>query len=80
MLGSILGGALTVAAAWLINWLSIDMPPPPGAVDPITLAVLVRPSDFMWTTGLMVTLLVVSTTAPILRIFRLRVVEALSHI
>jgi ABC-type antimicrobial peptide transport system permease subunit len=58
----------------------IQMPPPPAAVDPITLSVLLQPSDFAWAIVFMTVLLVAATAPPILRIFRLQVVEALGHV
>ncbi len=79
-LGGLAGSVLTIAAASTINALQIEMPPPPAAVDPITLLVLLRPFDFVWAIAFMTLLLVAATVPPLLRIFRLRVVEALSHV
>ena len=80
ILGGFVGSALTVMVAWAINLLAIEMPPPPGAVDPITLSVLLRPFDFVSAIALMLMVLMIATIPPAMQIFRLRVVEALSHV
>jgi putative ABC transport system permease protein len=80
VLGSLVGGLLTVTVSGLINVLEIEMPPPPGAVDPIMLSVLLQPLDFALAMVLMMFLLVLATVPPMMRIFRLRVVEALGYV
>jgi putative ABC transport system permease protein len=80
LIGGVAGCVATVAVAATINALEIQMPPPPAAVDPITLAVLIHPSDFAWAVAFMTLLLAVAAVPPILRILRLRVVEALGHV
>jgi putative ABC transport system permease protein len=80
VLGSLVGGVITLALSVVINTLQIEMPPPPAAVDPITLSLLIRPSDFLWTALFMATLLVLASVPPMLRVLRLQVVEALGHV
>lgn len=80
ILGTIAGTMLTMLAAFAINTLQIEMPPPPGAVDPINLAVMVRPIDFIGASAFMVVLLVAATVPPIVRVLRLQVAEALTHV
>lgn len=80
VLGSIAGSAVTLVLAALINALQIEMPPPPAAVDPITLALLLQVTDFLWTALFMAVLLAVAAIPPMLRVSRLRVVEALGHV
>jgi len=79
-LGSLAGTLVTVAVAFLINMLQIEMPPPPAAVDPITLSLLIQPLDFVWVAIFMAALLAVAAVPPMLRILRLEVVEALGHV
>jgi len=80
VLGSLVGGVITLALSVVINTLQIEMPPPPAAVDPITLSLLIRPSDFLWMALFMATLLVLAAVPPMLRVLRLQVVEALGHV
>jgi putative ABC transport system permease protein len=80
IIGGVAGSALTVVTATAINAMEIEMPPPPAAVDSITLAVLIEPMDFVWAVVFMTLLLVIATVPPIARIFRLQVVEALGHV
>jgi len=80
IIGGVAGSALTIGIAAAINALEIEMPPPPAAVDPITLSVMLQPTDFLWAIVFMTLLLVAATAPPILRIFRLQVVEALGHV
>ena len=79
-IGGLAGGILSLVLAAIINALEIQMPPPPAAVDPMTLAVAVSPLDLIWATAFMVALLGVAAIVPILRIVRLRIVDALGHV
>ena len=79
-LGGIAGSALGLGLVALINALKIEMPPPPAAVDPLKLALTVVPTDFVWAVAFMAVILSVSAIAPMLRIFRLQIVEALGHV
>lgn len=80
LLGSLAGSVITLLLAALINALQIEMPPPPAAVDPITLALLLRAPDFFWTALFMAALLAVAAVPPMLRVMRLKVVDALGHV
>ncbi len=80
LIGGAAGGLLALLIMWGINAAEIQMPPPPAAVDPITLTVLILPTDFLWAIVFMIVLLVFATIPPIAKIFRLRIIEALSHV
>jgi len=80
LLGGVAGSILTIVAAASINALEIQMPPPPAAVDPLTLSVYLEAPDFAWAILFMTVLLAAATVPPIMRIFRLHVVEALGHV
>lgn len=79
LLGALLGDALGAVLIVALNALAITMPPPPGAVDPIDLQVLFVPEAFAGTVVLMLVVLTLASAAPILRVARLRIVEALTH-
>lgn len=80
LLGGIAGSALGLAVVSVINFLEIDMPPPPGAADPIQLALAVVPSDFVWILAGMTVVLAAAAVPPMLRVFRLQIVDALGHV
>jgi ABC-type lipoprotein release transport system permease subunit len=80
LLGGLLGSVLGLGLAALVNRLEIKMPPPPAAVDPMTLALRVVPSDFLWAMAAMIVIVVVAALPPTLRILRLRIVDALGHV
>lgn len=80
ILGGLGGGILGKGLVALINVLEIKMPPPPAAVDPITLALAVVPSDFLWALAFMAAVMSVAAVPPIFRVFRLQIVEALGHV
>jgi putative ABC transport system permease protein len=79
-LGGATGSVLALIIASIINAAGIQMPPPPAAVDPLTLSVFIEPMDFVWAVLFMIALLVAATVPPILKIVRLQVVEALGHV
>jgi ABC-type lipoprotein release transport system permease subunit len=58
----------------------IRMPPPPGAVDPIPIALDVRALDLVGAVGLMLVVLAAAAAVPVVRTARLRIVEALGHV
>lgn len=80
LLGALTGSALGLALVALINFLELEMPPPPAAVDPMKLALSVIPSDFGWVVAFMMGILVLASIPPMFRIFRLKIVEALGHV
>ncbi|MEO8678366.1 MAG: FtsX-like permease family protein [Vicinamibacterales bacterium] len=79
-IGALAGSALGFGLVTLINALHIEMPPPPAAVDPILLELLVQPSDFLWIFGAMTIILAAAAIPPMLRVFRLQIVDALGHV
>ncbi|HVR42755.1 MAG TPA: FtsX-like permease family protein [Thermoanaerobaculia bacterium] len=80
ILGGLGGSGLGIALAALINVLEIEMPPPPAAVDPMILALAVVPADLLFAVAFMAAILTVAAIPPILRLFRLQIVEALGHV
>lgn len=80
ILGSLLGCVLALITSSTVNALHIDMPPPPAAVDPIELALRASPSDYAVAAAFMVVLLLIAAIAPMLRVLRLEVIEALGHV
>jgi putative ABC transport system permease protein len=80
LLGGIAGSALGLGLVTLINAIRINMPPPPAAVDPIVLELLVTPADFAWIFASMTLILAVAAVPPMLRVFRLQIVDALGHV
>lgn len=80
LLGSTGGGVLGFSLAAVINAARIQMPPPPAAVDPIDLALAVVPADLIWALGFMLFVLFLAVVPPVLRLFRLKIVEALGHV
>lgn len=79
LIGSFIGDVLGAALILALNALNITMPPPPGAVDPIELHVLFVPAAFGGTILLMLVVLTLAAVGPMLRVSRLRIVEALTH-
>lgn len=80
ILGGLAGSVLGLLLVAIINVLQIEMPPPPAAVDPMMLALTVVPSDFLWAMAFMAAVLSVAAIPPMLRVFRLQIVEALGHV
>ena len=72
-----LAGLLAIAA---INAAGLQMPPPPGAVNPIDLRLAYVPEAFGGAVALMLAVMVLAAIGPVLRATRLRVVEALAHV
>jgi len=79
VLGGGIGGGVGWGLSALINGLRIRMPPPPGAADPLELALKSEPADFALALVFMVVVLGVASLVPALRVVRLRIVEALGH-
>lgn len=80
LIGGAVGCAIAVAVSAGLDLLGIKMPPPPGAVDPVDLALMLRPGDFLWAMLVMVLILSVAAAPAILRLVRLRIVDALGHV
>lgn len=80
IIGCAIGSVTGVIAVAVINGIHIKMPPPPGAADPIDLALMVQGTDFALIFAGLTFVLIAGTLPPLLRVFRLKIVEALSHI
>jgi putative ABC transport system permease protein len=80
VLGAACGAALGAAGVALINRAELQMPPPPGAVDPIDLRLAYVPEAFGGAGLLMVAVLLVAAIFPIVRAVRVSVVEALGSV
>lgn len=80
LLGALAGSILGLGLVALINFLEVEMPPPPAAVDPMKLALLLVPTDFIWVVAFMAIILVVAAVPPMMRVFNLRIVDALGHV
>jgi putative ABC transport system permease protein len=80
LFGGIGGSTLGMILVTVVNLLKIDMPPPPGAVDPLVLALAVRPIDFLVISASMTAILAAAAVPPMLRVFRLQIVNALGHV
>ena len=78
--GGLLGGAIGVAIGAGLKAARVEMPPPPGAVDPMPLELWIRPLDVLGIAALMLVVLLVAATVPVLKTVRLRIVEALAHV
>jgi putative ABC transport system permease protein len=80
LFGALAGSTLGISLVAAIDVLKINMPPPPSAVDSIPLALTVIPSDFAWITIFMIIILAAAAVPPMLRVFRLQIVDALGHV
>ncbi|MFN7979040.1 MAG: FtsX-like permease family protein [Vicinamibacterales bacterium] len=80
VLGSLVGCVAGGGIAAAINALHVKMPPPPAAADPVDLALVTVGSDFVWAALFMGVVLVVAAIPPVLRIWRLRVVDGLAFV
>lgn len=79
LIGGVAGDLLGAGLIGLLNAIGITMPPPPGAVDPIELRVSFVPEAFGGAILLMLAVLALAAVGPVLRVARLRIVEALTH-
>ena len=79
LFGAVAGGLLGLVGIGTINALSLRMPPPPGAVDPIDLQLAVVPGAFLGAGALMITVLLLAALLPALRAARLEIIDALGH-
>jgi putative ABC transport system permease protein len=78
--GAVLGAAGGGLGIALLNAAHLQMPPPPGAVDPIDLQLAFVPAAFFGASLLMLAVLAVAAIVPIRRAVRIRVVDALGHV
>jgi len=80
LFGGLLGSGLGLVTTAAIHALRIQMPPPPGGVEPMDLRLEILPSDLLWVCAAMVLLLSLAALLPALRVVRLRIAEALVHL
>jgi putative ABC transport system permease protein len=80
VLGGGAGTGLGLVVVSVINHAHIEMPAPPGAVDPIPLMLTVAPLDVLIICAAMKAILALASVPPMLRVFRLRIVAALGHV
>lgn len=80
LFGAILGAAGGAVGIALLNAARLQMPPPPGAVDPIDLQLAFVPEAFLGAGLLMLGVLAVAAIVPIRRAVRIRIVDALGHV
>jgi putative ABC transport system permease protein len=80
LLGALLGDLIGGAAIWTINALDVKMPPPPGAVNAIDLKLSYVPEAFLGAVVLMLVVLALAAVGPVVRVARLKIVDALAHI
>jgi putative ABC transport system permease protein len=78
--GGVLGVASGVAIGAVLKAGGVEMPPPPGAVDPMLLELAIRPFDVLGIAVLMLVVLLVAATFAVVKAVRLRIVEALAHV
>ena len=80
LIGGAAGCAIGVAVSVALDLLRIKMPPPPGGVDPVDLALMLAPGDFALAMAAMAVVLSVAAVPAIVRLLRLRIVDALGHV
>jgi len=78
--GGVLGVASGIAIGAALKAGGVEMPPPPGAVDPMILELAIRPFDVLGIAALMLVVLLVAATFAVVKAVRLRIVEALAHV
>jgi putative ABC transport system permease protein len=80
LFGALFGDLVGLLAIAALNAAGLQMPPPPGAVNPIDLRLAYVPEAFAGAIALMLVVMVLAAIGPVLRATRLRVVEALAHV
>ncbi len=78
--GGLLGSGLGQLASVALQTLAIELPPPPGAAEPVALGVEPSFLDPLGITAAMILFLVVASVVPAIRITRLRIAEARVHV
>jgi putative ABC transport system permease protein len=78
--GGVVGSSLGLLASVALQTLAIELPPPPGAAEPVALGVEPSFWDPIGITAAMILFLVVASVVPAIRITRLRIAEALVHV
>jgi putative ABC transport system permease protein len=77
LIGALLGMALGCAAASIISWIGIPMPPPPNANLGYTAHILLFPADVLTAGGIGWLATVLASILPARRASRMKIVEAL---
>jgi putative ABC transport system permease protein len=80
LLGAVAGDLLGFALATAVDVIGFEMPPPPGAVDPIPLHLTLTTLDLVLAVALMMAVLTLASVFPLARTARLRIVDALGHV
>jgi putative ABC transport system permease protein len=80
VLGALAGDVLGLGLVAAIHAAGFSMPPPPGAVDPIPLDLVLAPMDVALVLALMLAVLAFSSLFALARTARLRIVDALGHV
>lgn len=80
LIGGVAGSILGMGLVLVINASKIEMPPPPGAADPIDLALTVVAVDFLWIFLGMTAILLLAAVPPLLRVVRIEIIDALGHV
>lgn len=80
ILGALAGGALGSLLTVALNAAGLEMPPPPGAVDPIDLKLSWLPEAYLAALLLMATLLPLAALPPVARALRLPIAEGLRQV
>jgi putative ABC transport system permease protein len=78
--GALAGTLLTFGLVTAIHAGGLTMPPPPGAVDPISLDLKLAPMDVALVAATMLAVLGLSSLFALARTARLRIVDALGHV
>lgn len=80
LFGGLLGAGVGAGATAVLNALELQMPPPPGAANPIDLQLAYVPAAFLGGIALMVVVLAIAAAGPIWKATRLKIVDALGHV
>src|ERR1035437_3430052 len=80
VLGAIVGLAAGNLLASLIDYAGVQLPPPPGSMDPMKFYVLHVPSLMIGSSLLVIVSLVLASILPAIRASRLQIAEALAHV
>lgn len=78
--GAAAGSLLGAGALLAVNAAGLQMPPPPGAVDPIDLRLAFVPEAFVGAAALMIVVLLVASLVPIVKAIRIKVIDALASV
>jgi putative ABC transport system permease protein len=77
LLGAMLGAIAGISLGYLISWVGIPMPAPPGSTRPFTARVELLPAVVLASSGLTLLVTLVAGLAPALWIWRMKIAAAL---